>query len=364
MTDLFVPPVKTPAAPEATIVDDPAPGALDTGNLGTSDAAGVPPAEPAVVQESVALVALASAEAGGTTESAMAPALDSASALALPAGAAVATVDNVFFYGRSATGPVLYQVNLAQGSLSAVSEPVDLFSTALDGLFTAAPGGLGGLGAASTEPPSRTFVVLQGTSGKNFLIGTAADNALLGFSGDDLILTGQGYNLAFGGVGNDTLVGGAGDNGLFGGNGDDAIEGGAGDDLLVGGAGNDILYGGGGANTLVGGAGADVFRLNSPGAYSPLVDPSVVIREPDTILDFKADEGDRLDLSLIANQPSFAGSDLTFLSLAQIGADTHVQITTSLGQTSTEAILLGVQADTITPASIIFTPPTGVPLLK
>lgn len=274
----------------------------------------------------------------------------------------IATVDNVFFYGRSAGNPVLYQVNLSEGSLSAVSEPVDLFSTALDGLFTATPGGLGGRGAASPEPPSRTFALVEGTSGKNFLIGTTADNALLGFGGDDLILTSSGYNLAFGGSGNDTLVGGTSDNGLFGGNGDDAIEAGVGSDLLVGGAGEDILYGGGGANTLVGGAGADVFRLNSPGAYDPLVGGGT---DTDTILDFNAAQGDLLDLSLIASQPLFAEGDLLpFLNAVQVGADTHVQITTPLGQVSTEAILVGVEADTITPASFTFTPPSGVPLLK
>ncbi|MBE9155571.1 type I secretion C-terminal target domain-containing protein [Nodosilinea sp. LEGE 06152] len=367
MTDLFVPPSKTPAAPGPVISDNLAFGHLDAGGSDTSEAEDSPPAAPSSVVGSSGSVKQASA-AGDTVGSA---AYSSLGATALSAGATLApvsqsstivTVDNVFFYGRSAGSPRLYQVNLAEGSLRAVSEPVDLFSTALDGLFTATPGGLGGRGTASTSPSSRTFALVEGTSGKNFLIGTAADNALLGFGGDDLILTGRGHNLAFGGSGNDTLVGGVGNNGLFGGNGDDAIEGGVGDDLLVGGAGNDILYGGGGANTLVGGAGADVFRLNSPGAYDPLVGGGT---DTDTILDFNAAEGDRLDLSLIASQPLFAGGDLLpFLNIVQVGADTHVQITTPLGQVSTEAILLGVQADTITPASVTFTPPTGVPLLK
>ncbi|PSN76710.1 hypothetical protein C8B47_25920 [filamentous cyanobacterium CCP4] len=85
----------------------------------------------------------------------------------------------------------------------------------------------------------------------------------------------------------------------------------------------------------------------------------------DTILDFSAAEGDRIDLSLIATQPLFAGSDLLpYLSVVQVGADAHVQITTPVGQTSTEAILLGVDVDTITDASFTFTPPSGVPLLK
>ncbi|MGB3200930.1 MAG: type I secretion C-terminal target domain-containing protein, partial [Nodosilinea sp.] len=112
--------------------------------------------------------------------------------------------------------------------------------------------------------------------------------------------------------------------------------------------------------------GADIFRLNSPGAYGPLVDgSSAAAADTDTILDFNAAEGDLLDLSFIAAQPLFANIDLLpFLSFVQVEADTHVQVTTPLGQTSTEAILVGLDADSITSANLIFTPPSGVPLLK
>ncbi|MGB6015535.1 MAG: type I secretion C-terminal target domain-containing protein [Nodosilinea sp.] len=356
MTDLFVPPSTPPAALEPIISAD---SDSDIADLDPPDSEGVLPAETTVVTEPVGLYELASVTAGDAVEGATSLSLE---ASVLPVASTIATVDTVFFYSRLAGRPVLYQINLAEGSLTTANSSTDLFSTALDGLFTAAPGGLGGPGTASPEPPSRVFTLVEGTSGNNFLIGTAADNALFGFDGDDLILTSRGDNLAFGGAGNDTLVGGAGENGLFGGNGDDAIEGGAGDDLLVGGAGNDILYGGGGANTLVGSAGADVFRLNSPGAYDPLVGGST---GADTILDFNAAEGDLLDFSMIATQPLFDGSNLLpFLSFVQVGADTHVQVATPLGQTSTEAILIGVDADSITPASLTFTPPSGVPLLK
>jgi hypothetical protein len=68
---------------------------------------------------------------------------------------------------------------------------------------------------------------------------------------------------------------------------------------------------------------------------------------------------------MIAAQPLFADGDLLpFLDFVQVGADTHVQVNTPLGQTSTEAILIGVDAGSITPASLTFTPPSGVPLLK
>jgi len=215
-----------------------------------------------------------------------------------------------------------------------------------------------------TNPP--VFTLVQGTAGKNFLIGTAADNAVFGFGGDDLILVGAGNNLAFGGAGNDTVIGGPGDDILFGGAGNDVLEGGAGDDHLFGGTGDDILYGGAGANVLVGGAGADIFRLGTPGAYGgALVGATGPDAGPDIVVDFSLAGGDRLDFSLITVQPAFAGVELLpFLSFVQVGANTEVQVTTPLGQTTTEAILLDVEADTITPSSLSFTTPAGLPLLK
>ncbi|PSN11892.1 hypothetical protein C7293_22525, partial [filamentous cyanobacterium CCT1] len=148
MTEPFVPPSKTPAAPGSAIAADPAPGDRNAGDLDASEAEGAPPVESAAVLEPVELVDLVDAEAGSTVEMAAEPTLEGAGALALPAGAAIAAVDSVFFYGGSEASPVLYQVNLAEGSLSTVNEPVDLFSTALEGLFTSTPGGLGGEGAA------------------------------------------------------------------------------------------------------------------------------------------------------------------------------------------------------------------------
>jgi Ca2+-binding RTX toxin-like protein len=70
---------------------------------------------------------------------------------------------------------------------------------------------------------------------------------------------------------------------LSGGGGADYIEANLGDDRLEGGLGNDILRPGWGLDTLIGGAGADTFVFELYG-------------EIDTVLDFKAVEGDRLDL--------------------------------------------------------------------
>jgi Ca2+-binding RTX toxin-like protein len=316
---------------------------------------------------------------------------------------AITSVDTLFFYAQSGTNaPVLKQVNLRDGTLAVVQSTPELFPTALSGLLTAEPteapwlidlGLPDATGVAladqtplggderlptSTQPASaevepQVFTLVVGSDRKNFLLGADDNSALFGLGGDDLILVGQGDNLAFGGKGNDTILGGLGDNIFFGNLGDDVLEGGEGDDTLFGGEGADILSGGAGANVLIGGAGADLFRLGKPEAdANPLVGESDVALEPDhgpdIIVDFSLAEGDVIDLSLIAAQSVFAGSDLLpFLSVVQVGAHTHLRVTTPLtplGQTTTEAILLNVEADTLTPEAFSVTPPDDLPLFK
>ena len=83
------------------------------------------------------------------------------------------------------------------------------------------------------------------------------------------------------------IAGGKGDDELLGLGNNDVLDGGPGDDDLDGGEGSDILNGGQGNDDLLGGPGADTFRFNS-------------LREGrDTIFDFDATEGDRLDLTNI-----------------------------------------------------------------
>ncbi|WAM51020.1 Ig-like domain-containing protein, partial [Vreelandella venusta] len=72
--------------------------------------------------------------------------------------------------------------------------------------------------------------------------------------------------------------------------GGNSIDGGAGDDILIGGADNDTLIGGEGNDLLFGGLGADTFKweLNDQGtADNPAID---------TVMDFNASEGDKLDI--------------------------------------------------------------------
>ncbi|MBD2114034.1 MULTISPECIES: calcium-binding protein [Cyanophyceae] len=350
MSDFFVPPPKTVPAIEPVILEEPAaPNEVPSETAVPTEEVVTIPAEPSPV------AGLDGAIAGAAL------ATDAVPQAQVSADTTLATVDSFFFYGQTGNGtPALYEVGLSNGTWSPVTASPDLFPTTLNGLFTAEPLAP----PVGTEQPAtnQVFTLVQGSNGKNFLIGTTADDAVFGLNGDDLVLTGAGQNLAFGGLGNDTLVSGAGDDGLFGGAGNDTMEGSEGDDLLMGGPGNDVLDGGGGINVLVGGSGADTFRLNTPGAYN--TDTSATT-QPDTLVDFNAAQGDLLDFSLIAAQPLFAGGDLmSSLRFVQVGSDTHVQVSLSMGQATTEAILLGVEADTITPANLTFTPPIGLPILK
>lgn len=87
-----------------------------------------------------------------------------------------------------------------------------------------------------------------------------------------------------------TLVGTAGSNGLTGGAGNDTLSGVGGNDTLSGGAGNDVIDGGVGSDLLSGGLGADRFVWS---------DGDLAGGARDTISDFSAAAGDRLDVSAL-----------------------------------------------------------------
>ena len=119
------------------------------------------------------------------------------------------------------------------------------------------------------------------TPGSWIYAGSKAEHLALDDSGNPT--TGQafiGYGTqiesAKGGTGNDTIKGNSAANYLFGFDGNDNIDGGAGNDQIEGGRGND---------TLKGGAGGDTFIFRSP------FDGTI-----DTLLDFNAAEGDRIQL--------------------------------------------------------------------
>jgi Ca2+-binding RTX toxin-like protein len=100
------------------------------------------------------------------------------------------------------------------------------------------------------------------------------------------------------------------------------IEGG--NDYLDGGAGNDTLYGEGGADTFIlglgadqayGGKGADTFAVT-------LVDALV-----DTIHDFTASEGDKIDIAAVLDGYDPLADDIAdFVSLVQVGSNVELQV--------------------------------------
>ncbi|WP_280048854.1 retention module-containing protein [Pseudomonas nitroreducens] len=116
-----------------------------------------------------------------------------------------------------------------------------------------------------------------------------------------------GSDNLYGGDGNDILYGQGGNDFLFGENGNDILIGGTGDDQLTGGKGNDILTGGAGADTFI-------WRAGDIGN--------------DTITDFKAGEGDRIDISDLL--PETAHNDI--LSYLKVDTTTSTLQVSTTGQ--------------------------------
>lgn len=124
----------------------------------------------------------------------------------------------------------------------------------------------------------------KGGSGSDRITGNQVGNSLQGYSGNDT-LNGEG--------GSDVLIGASGA------------------DRLSGGAGADRLYGGAGADDLIGGADADMFL------FKLRTESTVPASGRDTIFDFSASQGDRIDLSAIdANSKITSNQAFAFLGNA------------------------------------------------
>ncbi|WP_025132472.1 immunoglobulin-like domain-containing protein, partial [Pseudomonas sp. PH1b] len=113
--------------------------------------------------------------------------------------------------------------------------------------------------------------------------------------------------------GNDTLLGGAGNDILFGQGGNDLLDGGKGNDILLGGTGNDTLIGGAGNDILIGGSGADTFVWKAGDTGN------------DVIKDFKASEGDRIDLRDLLQGESGSTID-NFLKITTVDGVSTLQV--------------------------------------
>ncbi|WP_434559412.1 retention module-containing protein [Pseudomonas sp. Z4-20] len=116
--------------------------------------------------------------------------------------------------------------------------------------------------------------------------------------------------------GNDTLLGGAGNDIIFGQGGNDLLDGGKGNDILLGGTGNDTLIGGKGNDTLFGGLGGDTFVWKSGDTGT------------DVIKDFKASDGDRIDLRDLLQGETGSTID-HFLKISTVDGVSSLQVSTT-----------------------------------
>ncbi|MHC8408905.1 LapA family giant adhesin [Pseudomonas sp. Hz4] len=107
--------------------------------------------------------------------------------------------------------------------------------------------------------------------------------------------------------GNDSLLGGAGNDILFGQGGNDLLDAGKGNDILLGGTGND---------TLIGGLGADTFVWKAGDTGS------------DVIKDFKASEGDRIDLRDLLQGETGSTID-NFLKVTTVDGVSSLQVSSA-----------------------------------
>ncbi len=124
---------------------------------------------------------------------------------------------------------------------------------------------------------------------------------------------------------------------LHGGGGGDRLNGLSGRDELHGDAGDDVLTGGRGADQLEGGDGADRFR------YAAAGDSTVATAGRDTISDFSAAEGDRLDLTALDANPARSGDQrFDFIGTRAFdGKDGQVRWEASGGDVRVEADIDG-----------------------
>ncbi|MBV7552581.1 retention module-containing protein [Pseudomonas sp. PDM28] len=128
----------------------------------------------------------------------------------------------------------------------------------------------------------------------------------------------DGADTLLGAAGNDIIFGQGGDDKLYGGTGNDILLGGTGNDLLDGGDGNDILLGGKGNDTLTGGLGGDTFVWKAGDTGT------------DVIKDFKASEGDRIDLRDLLQGETGSTID-NFLKITTVDGVSSLQVS-STGQ--------------------------------
>lgn len=127
------------------------------------------------------------------------------------------------------------------------------------------------------------------TNAPDYINGSVGDDIINLGAGNDTINASYGNDIVRGGAGHDQIDGFGGNDTLFGGAGNDRLEGKGGDDRLFGQAGKDTFASDGqGKNTWTGGLGADKFQVSGLNWDKT---------SPTTVTDFKARQGDKLDLT-------------------------------------------------------------------
>lgn len=178
-------------------------------------------------------------------------------------------------------------------------------------------------GSGSQALDANDFTGFSGSDVADNIVGISGQDLILGGGGNDTIDAGASADLLYGNKGLDFIVGGDGDDTIFGGQnggvesgtplalrtgvetisggaGADIIYGNHGTDLLVGDADADTLFGGQDNDTLSGGAGADSLLGNKGddslvGGSGADTFRSGTANGNDTIADFNAAEGDRIN---------------------------------------------------------------------
>ncbi len=197
---------------------------------------------------------------------------------------------------------------------------------------------------------------LTGNSLGNLLYAGAGNNVLDGGAGTDTasyLYAAAGVTVslattaaqATGGSGSDTLKN---VENLTGSSYNDTLTGSAGSNALSGGAGNDILTGGLGADTLTGGTGADRFDFNS------LAELGLTRTTWDSITDFKASEGDKIDLLGVDANMALAG-DQAFRFLGALTAFTGDATGKLRFDTAAHVLYGSTDADTAAEFAIVLT---------
>ena len=146
--------------------------------------------------------------------------------------------------------------------------------------------------------------LIYGNQGLDTIAGGFGEDILYGGKDADCIYGNQGEDRLYGNLGDDLIYGGKSNDWQHGGQGDDRLYGNLGDDVIYGGRSNDWLHGGQGDDVLYGNHDADVFNLS---------------RGSDRVMDFEANEGDRIVIRSGVNYAIQAqGSDL--LIKADVGS--------------------------------------------